>query len=130
MRESLSIEGHECVEVLCLVIPGIHTEQTGSRNQRWDIRVAEAVRKACHDIDTSQVATFQWYAVHLRWFVGPRRHRLDLDNFRLKPVLDSLTAVGLWPDDTVHHVRAICSEAHILRPGGTERLEVTVYGVL
>ena len=66
------------------------------------------------------------YAIEARWFVGPARYRRDLDNFRIKPVLDSLTAEGFWPDDNVQYVRRLLTEVELVPTAGDERLVVTI----
>src|SRR5688572_29037201 len=113
--------------LLKIAVPGIHTEQLGARNQPWDNRVRECVREALRSGPPVEPADV--YALDVRWFVGPSYYRRDLDNFRLKPVLDSLTAEGVWPDDNVRYVRRILSEVELVNSAAEERLQVTVYRV-
>ena len=111
--------------LLRITVSGIHTEQLGAKNQPWDLRVRESVQEALRG---QQPDAHGSYALDVRWCVGPAHYRRDLDNFRLKPVLDSLTAEGFWPDDDVQHVRRIVSEVELVELPEEERLEVTVYG--
>ena len=113
-------------------MPGIATEQLGARNQPWDTRVAEAVGEALGPPPApARVAAGgppALYAVHLRWYVQPASYPRDLDNLRLKPILDSLTRWGFWPGDDVQRVRALYSEAALVASADEQRVEVTVYG--
>ena len=113
-------------ELLRITIPGVHTEQLGSKNQAWDARVRDCVRQALRERGPCNAR--DWYAVHVRWFVGPVHFRRDLDNFRLKPILDSLTGEGFWPDDNVTYVRRILVEAEPVGSQAEEHTEVTVHG--
>ena len=74
------------------------------------------------------MGVFEWYVVHVRWFVKPEYDRQDLDNLRLKPILDCLTAKRLWPDEDVRYVRAIYAEAVLVEAVQAQRAEVTVFG--
>ena len=112
--------------LLRINVSGIHTEQLGAKNQPWDARVRKSVLEALRNGRASEA--HRWYALDVRWFAGPAPYRRDLDNFRLKPVLDSLTAEGFWPDDDVQHVRRIVSEVELVESPDQERLEVRVYG--
>jgi hypothetical protein len=113
--------------LLKITVPGVHTEQLGARNQPWDAQVRNCVRVALHNCDPT--APTQTCGVEARWFVGPSYYRRDIDNFRVKPVLDSLTAEGFWPDDNIEYVRRLLSEVELVASSQEERLEVTVYGL-
>jgi Holliday junction resolvase RusA-like endonuclease len=129
MLDSLLIADHRAERLLDLVVKGVHTEQLGKGNQPWDQEVAQAVMDACEGISMPTPGHYAWYAVHLRWFVKPVVYRRDLDNLRLKPILDALTKRGFWPDDNMTFVRALYNEAVLLDTGDEERVEVSVYGV-
>ncbi len=116
--------------LLSFPVEGIHIEKYGAGNQAWDARVASCVGKACSALPDGGRNRHAWYAVHVRWFVAPTSYRQDLDNLRLKPILDQLTAAGFWPDDNVQVVRAIYSEAASVPSEKEERVEVTVYGAM
>ncbi len=116
--------------ILGFTVPGIHTEKLGAANQPWDATVAAIVADACSGITKPAVGTYRWFAVYLRWHVQPAYYRQDLDNYRLKPILDRLTAEGLWPDDQVRYVRAIYSEAVLVESSDEQRVEVAVYGIV
>jgi hypothetical protein len=128
--DALLIAGERLTKLVSFTVAGVHTEQLGSRNRPWDDRVAEAVRRACSAPVVEEAGRYQWFALHARWFVHKTYYRRDLDNLRLKPVLDNLTVACFWPDDHVAHVRAIYNEACPAAPSESERLEVAVYGVL
>jgi hypothetical protein len=130
MLDSLLIAGERMAKLVSLTVAGVHTERLGSGNRSWDDRVAEAVRRECSAPVIQEAGRYRWFALHARWFVHETYYRRDLDNFRLKPVLDNLTVACFWPDDHVAHVRAIYSEACPAAPSESERLEVAVYGVL
>lgn len=130
MLDALLIAGERLTKVVSLTVVGVHTERLGSGNRPWDDRVAEAVRRACSPPVIQEAGRYRWFALHARWFVHKTSYRRDLDNLRLKPVLDNLTVACFWPDDHVAHVRAIYNEACTAAPSESERLEVTVYGVL
>jgi hypothetical protein len=106
-------------------IEGVHTEQLGAENQPWDRLVHERVRAALRAAAPS--ASSLPYALEARWYVGPARYRRDLDNFRINPVLDSLTAEAFWPDDNVRYVRRLLTEVELVASPSEERLVVTVY---
>jgi Holliday junction resolvase RusA-like endonuclease len=129
MLDSLLIADKRLTKLVSLTVAGVHTEQAGSRNRAWDDRVAEAVRRTCSAPVIQEAGRYRWFALHARWFVQETYYRRDLDNLRLKPVLDNLTVACFWPDDHVAHVRAIYNEACPAAPSESERLEVTVYGV-
>ncbi len=114
------------VELLRFTVPGIHVEQYGAKNQPWDSRVRECARAAI--ASWSPHSQHGWYAAHARWFVAPTFYRQDIDNLRIKPVLDSLTAEGVWPDDNVQFVRRIVSEVELIGDALDQRLEIVVYG--
>ncbi|SRR6266540_150307 len=130
MLDSLLVAGNRVEQLLHFSVEGVHIEQLGSGNQPWDQKVAQAVAIACSQIVMPPADRYAWYAVHLRWFVQPRAYRRDLDNLRLKPILDRLTALGFWPDAKMEYVRAIYNEAVLIGAGGHEQVEVRVYGVL
>lgn len=114
-------------QLLRFSVPGVHTEKLGAANQPWDARVRDGVRQALEGGTPS--SKFAWYAVHCRWFIGPAPYRRDIDNLRVKPVLDSLTALGFWRDDNVEYVRRLDSDVELVASPERERLEVIVYGV-
>jgi hypothetical protein len=130
MLDSLLIAGERLTKLVSLTVAGVHTEKLGSGNRPWDDRVAESVRRACSAPVIAEAGRCRWFALNARWFVHETYYRRDLDNLRLKPVLDNLTVACVWPDDDVAHVRAIYNEACPAAPSESERLEVTVYGVL
>jgi hypothetical protein len=129
MLDSLLAGEYRFEKILAFTVEGIHSEQSGSGNQPWDSKVAEAVSGACGRARLPAPDSPGWYAVHLRWFVSLSPHRRDLDNLRLKPIVDELTRSGLWPDDSVCYVRAIYNEAAVVGDAREERVEVTVYRV-
>src|SRR5262245_31708827 len=116
--------------LLSFTVPGIHTEKLGAANQPWDARVASVVTEACRGLTMPAPGAYRWYVVHLRWFVLPTHYRQDLDNYRLKPILDRLTAEGFWPDDHVRFVRAIYNGAELVDSVNQQRVEVSVYGAV
>ena len=128
MLDSLLAGEYRFEKILALTVEGIHSEQFGSGNQLWDSKVAEAVSGACSQVGVPASGSYEWYAIHFRWFVRPSPYRRDLDNLRLKPIVDRLTESGLWPDDSVHYIRAIYNEAILVEDAREERVEVTVYG--
>jgi len=112
-------------------VPGVHTEKLGSGNQDWDTKVRNKVREAIAPLTLPQQCA--WFAVTAKWFVVPARYRRqdpDLDNFRIKPVMDSLTRLGFWEDDNVQFVRRIGSEVAFVSSADDRRLEVTIYGAV
>ncbi len=114
-------------EVLRIVVPGVHTEKLGAANQPWDEKVrgcvqAELVRRLPRK-------SYEWYEIEAGWFALPTQYPRDLDNFRIKRVLDALTAEGFWPDDSVRWVRRIESRVEFVGHASEERLEASVYGV-
>jgi Holliday junction resolvase RusA-like endonuclease len=130
MLDSLLIAGERLTKLVSLTVPGVHTEQANSRNRPWDDLVAEVVRRECSAPVIQEARRYRWFVLHARWFVHKTTYPRDLDNLRFKPVPDNLTRAGFWPDDHVAHVRAIYNEACPAAPSESERLEVTVYGVL
>ena len=130
MLDSLLIADERLTKLVSLIVAGVHTEQAGSRNRPWDDLVSEAVRRECSAPVIQEAGRYRWFALHARWFVHETYYPRDLDNLRLKPVLDNLTVACFWPDDHVAHVRAIYNEACPAAPSESERLEVSVYGVL
>ncbi len=129
IHESLATWGREAIEILRFTVPAIHIEKYGSANRGWDALVGQTVQDAFTKCPVAQSEPFKWYAVHLKWFVMPMYYPQDLDNLRLKPVLDALTSAGLWPDDHIEHVRAIYSEAYPVKMGEQQRLEAIIYGI-
>ncbi len=130
MQDRLLASTTELTEILSFTVPGIHFEKLGAWNQPWDRAVAQAIEQAWSRIDPSRLGAFEWYAVHLRWFVWPRHDRQDLDNLRMKPILDCFTAKRLWRDDDVRHLRAIYSEVALVQKTAEQRVEVAVFGRL
>jgi len=126
---SLLASRHNFEELISFPVFGIHVETYGSANQPWDNDVAKAVLEACTECKMELPWQNEWFAIQLRWFVVPGRRR-DLDNFRLKPILDCITRAGAWSDDDVTHVRAIYNEAHLAGSLEEQRVEVTVYGLV
>lgn len=123
----------ELQALLTFTVPGIHTEKLDSRNQEWDTKVRERVREATRSVDLLQIRqTYTWFAVHVKWFVAPASysgHNPDLDNLRLKPVLDSLTRLRFWKDDNILFVRRIVSDAELVSSRDEQRVEVSIFGL-
>jgi Holliday junction resolvase RusA-like endonuclease len=123
MLDRLMISNVRLEEVVHFVIRGVHFEKYGAANQPWDNKVAQAVDDVWKQTTPAQ-GTCEWYALYLRWFVMPEYPRQDLDNLRLKPILDSLTRKHLWPDDDVRYIRAIYSEAVLVTDASDQHVEV------
>ena len=81
-------------KLLVIRVPGIHSESMGAGNRRWDELVGQRVRKSL-----LKQAAPQWdgslshLELQVSWFAIPGKK--DLDNLRLKPVLDALTREGV-----------------------------------
>ena len=129
MLNSLLLSKRHPEKLVCFTVPGIHIEKYGSANQEWDAKVAEIVRAELAGSAKARECGPAWYALHIKWYVVPMSNPQDLDNLRLKPILDALTAQGLWPDDNVKYVRAIYSEAALVDHKRDQRVEVTIYGI-
>lgn len=128
MLDSPLLAAQQLSRIAAFTIDGIHTEQAGSKNQDWDRKVADTVASCYQQSVLPAPGQHEWYAVQLRWFAKSTHYRRDLDNLRLKPILDSLTRIGFWPDDHIQYVRAIYSEAVTIAPDEGERVEVAIYG--
>ncbi len=123
MLEELLISEISLRRIIRFRVPGIHSETLGSANVPWDLRVVDVVSDAC--IGVAPGDKDAWYVVHLRWFARPGG-RKDLDNLRLKPILDQLTG-RIWPDDNIRYIRAIYNEVMFVDQHQEERVEVSVW---
>lgn len=131
MQDSLLLASVQPQRLVSFTIQGVHTELLGSGNQVWDRKVALAIGESLQLRETI-VTEILWYVLHVRWLAWPPqgKRRKDLDNFRLKPILDHLTASKVfWPDDNINYVRAIYSEVDLIGSSEEQRVEVTVYGI-
>ena len=129
MLDTLLITKNKFEKLISFSINGIHTEKLGSRNQPWDLKVSKIVSKEFSKINVNSHDQYLWYAVHFIWFVKPS-HRRDLDNLRFKPILDSITTSGFWPDDNIKYVRSIYNEVVLIKNKNNEHVEVEIYGIL
>jgi hypothetical protein len=129
LMPSLLVAGRESELLLRFSIRGIHSEKFGGAHRPWDLKVADAVLEACRKSHSVDALHFAWFAVYLSWSVIPDLYRRDLDNFRLKPILDCLTRGTVWPDDSIKYVRAIYNEVRFVEKVEEEQVEVSVYGM-
>lgn len=109
-------------------IDGIHTEQLGAKNQPWDNKVTETVFRAFSDYALE--GEFEWFEVETVWYVFIRPYRRDLDNFRLKPILDAVTKTRrVWTDDHFPIVRNVHRSGIEASSPAEERVVVRIYGM-
>ena len=122
---------HQQARVLLkqFTIPGIQTEKVGGRNQPWDQKVHAKV-SAEFAAFTRPIQPFSYYEVESVWHVFVQSFPRDVNNMRIKPVLDAITETKkLWTDDCIPHVRTVSRHAIPVAAVAQEQVEVLVYGV-
>ena len=114
-------------KVLVIEVPGIHSELLGALNKPWDERVRGCVRQSLGEHGSLKWdGLYSYFELEVSWFAVPSKK--DLDNFRLKPVLDALTREGFWSDDSIKFVRRIDQKVEFVATKEQERLAIMVYG--
>ena len=108
---------------------GLQTEQYGSRNAAWDDHVRKHVREQLQVREKAET-DFAFFEVESIWNAFPDLdYRRDLENFRLKPILDAITETGaVWPDDNLRYVRRIVRDLVMVKSTNAEQVVIRVYG--
>lgn len=110
-------------------IAGIHFETYGSANQPWDQKVGLAVVRAFKNF--ALPAGIGHFEVESTWYVSqPKGKRRDVDNLRIKPALDAITATGrVWKDDCFPILRKVNRRALAVPTAADEHVVIRLYGI-
>ena len=110
-------------------IPGIHFECLGSGNQLWDSKVHRIVARKLASF--SMPGPMEWFDVESTWHLaGPKgKSRRDVDNLRIKPVLDAVTsAQKIWRDDCFPPVRRVNRRGVLAPDKASQHVVIRIFG--
>lgn len=67
----------------------------------------------------------EWYPVRVHFFAAwKHKRRHDIDSLIVKPILDTLTVMDIWPDDSSEYVGQVLFEG--VTGAGEDSLTVTI----